>query len=97
MTVRLAPLGSLAHFLLHLRIVAARLHVTSGLWSGCGGGRCVWLGLCDPTGHGGTRALQDWPQCWARGQDAGQERPKYMQRLQDAETEMEMDGGWEEP
>lgn len=29
-------------------VVAARLHVMSGLWSGCGGARCMWPGLCDP-------------------------------------------------
>lgn len=29
-------------------VAAARLHVMSGLWSGCGGTRCMWPGLCDP-------------------------------------------------
>jgi hypothetical protein len=60
-------MGSLTHFLLHLHFAAACLHVMSSLWSGCGGDRCVWPGLCDPMGHGGTKTPHGWPQGWAEG------------------------------
>lgn len=65
---------------------AVRLHVMSGLWSGCGGARCVWPGLCDPTGHGASR-LHMAPQGRVGATIQGN-RNRHGWRLRDPETEM---------
>lgn len=40
--------------------VAAPLHVMSGLWSGCGGARCMWPDLCDPQEPGSALRPCGW-------------------------------------
>lgn len=42
----------------------------SGLWSGCGGARCVWPGLWDPPGAWPwpeTMWVQGWAPWWGHG------------------------------
>lgn len=47
-------------------VAAACLHVMSGLWSGCGGTRCVWPGLWDPQepGPGLRPCVCRWVPWW---------------------------------